>query len=125
MHSTPLGGKGSESPPPIDHTSAVAAGYLSPAWASSSPEGQLSLAPPSVRCRCHTSPNPALIPRTAVPQGKNKPSRRQRKRQANIIEERKLWMQARMREQGTSAAGAGTGAGAARDGGACRRAPRR
>lgn len=38
-----------------------------------------------------------------MPQGKNKPSRRQSKRQANIIEERKPGVKARMREQGVSA----------------------
>jgi U3 small nucleolar RNA-associated protein 7 len=36
-------------------------------------------------------------------QGKNKPSRRQHKKQANIIEERKPEIKARMREQGVSA----------------------
>ncbi|EFN58765.1 hypothetical protein CHLNCDRAFT_29762 [Chlorella variabilis] len=35
--------------------------------------------------------------------GKNKPSRRQRKKQANIVEERKPGIKARMREQGVSA----------------------
>lgn len=38
-----------------------------------------------------------------MPQGKNKPSRRQRKKQANIVEERKPGIKARMREQGVSA----------------------
>ena len=36
-------------------------------------------------------------------QGKNKPSRRQHKKQANIIEERKPDIQARTREQGVAA----------------------
>lgn len=40
---------------------------------------------------------------SARPQGKNKPSRRQRKKQQNVIEERKPAMKARMREQGVAA----------------------
>ena len=39
----------------------------------------------------------------ACVQGKNKPSRRQHKKQANIIEERKPDIKARMREQGVAA----------------------
>jgi U3 small nucleolar RNA-associated protein 7 len=53
-----------------------------------------------VLCGSACLPSIALAP---IMQGKNKPSRRQRKKQANIIEERKPLVKARMREQGVSA----------------------
>ena len=46
-------------------------------------------------------------------QGKNKPSRRQRKKQQNIIDERKPLVKARMREEGVSAEFGGKKAGKA------------
>lgn len=56
--------------------------------------------PPQSLCGSTCLPSIALA---RILQGKNKPSRRQRKKQANIIEERKPVIKARMREQGVSA----------------------
>ena len=51
----------------------------------------------------HATQLTALASPCQLPQGKNKPSRRQRKKQDNIIEERKPAMKERMREQGVAA----------------------
>ena len=54
----------------------------------------------ALQCNAHLPGGTCPTPR---PQGKNKPSRRQRKKQQNIIDERKPLVKARMREQGVSA----------------------